>query len=467
MNAEGTERTDASPLTDIRISIHTFLPSGRNVTLSISPAQTLMELRKMAKQTFGRGFLQLVSEGSILSPDLTISSSGLKDGDTLTAIFQTPHLVATQEAFALWAINGPVIAWGDPGAGGVCDCDQLTTVQQVVPADYAFAAILTDGHVVAWGDTESGSLCSDVQDELTNVKQLVATDAAFAALKTNGSVVTFGDENSGADSLLSSELLEMRSVVKLAASCGAFAAILANGRVFTWGKAEFGGNSRDVQHLLWNVTDIIGKRRNSSFTALSDGEVVATWGSSRCCASKEVQDRLKNVKSIDCTALAWAALLEDGNVVTWGHPCSGGVVCEDVQDRLNRNVSKIIATDAAFAALLDDGSVVSWGDPDYGGNDAEVRDQLTDVVQLHAGHNMFLALRKDGSIVRWGSSNAMSNWEHHGAHLEVEPHLKDLQDFCSTDQSFAASLTNGQVFAWGHPETGGSNRQLQKEIWKM
>lgn len=155
MNAEGTERTDASPLTDIRISIHTFLPSGRNVTLSISPAQTLMELRKMAKQTFGRGFLQLVSEGSILSPDLTISSSGLKDGDTLTAIFQTPHLVATQEAFALWAINGPVIAWGDPGAGGVCDCDQLTTVQQVVPADYAFAAILTDGHVVAWGDTES------------------------------------------------------------------------------------------------------------------------------------------------------------------------------------------------------------------------------------------------------------------------------------------------------------------------
>lgn len=76
-------------------------------------------------------------------------------------------------------------------------------------------------------------------------------------------------------------------------------------------------------------------------------------------------------------------------------------MCEDVQDRLNRNVSKVIATDAAFAALLDDGSVVSWGDPDYGGDDAEVRDQLTDVVQLHAGYNMFLALRKDGSVVRW------------------------------------------------------------------
>ena len=154
MNAEGTEHTDASPLTDIRISIHIFLPSGREVTVSVSPTQTLMELKKMAKQTFGSGFLQLLSEGSVLSPDLTISSAGLKDGDTLTAIFQTANLVATQEAFALWALNGPVIAWGDPGAGGACD-DQLS-VQQVVPADYAFAAILTDGHVVAWGDAESG-----------------------------------------------------------------------------------------------------------------------------------------------------------------------------------------------------------------------------------------------------------------------------------------------------------------------
>ena len=127
------------------------------------------------------------------------------------------------------------------------------------------------------------------------------------------------------------------------------------------------------------------------------------WGnfqqSCRCCASKEVQDRLKHVKIIDCTALAWAALLEDGNVVTWGHPGSGGFVSEDVEHRL-RNVSKVIATDAAFAVLLADGSVVSWGDPDYGGDDADVRDQLTDVVQLHAGHNMFLAVRKDGCIVR-------------------------------------------------------------------
>ena len=82
-------------------------------------------------------------------------------------------------------------------------------------------------------------------------------------------------------------------------------------------------------------------------------------------------------------------------------------------------------------------------------------------------HLPFLVAFVSSTFSRWGNSKTMSNWEHHGGHLEVEPHLKDLQDFCSTDRSFAASLTNGQVFAWGHPETGGSNRQLQREIWKI
>lgn len=40
-------------------------------------------------------------------------------------------------------------------------------------------------------------------------------------------------------------------------------------------------SKKSLTKVARNVTDIIGQRRNSSFTALSDGEVVATWGSSR------------------------------------------------------------------------------------------------------------------------------------------------------------------------------------------
>ena len=42
-----------------------------------------------------------------------------------------------------------------------------------------------------------------------------------------------------------------------------------------------------------------------------------------------------------------------------------------------RHVEQILATAGAFAAILADGSVVTWGDPDAGGDSFEVQDQLT------------------------------------------------------------------------------------------
>ena len=60
-------------------------------------------------------------------------------------------------------------------------------------------------------------------------------------------------------------------------------------------------------------------------------------------------------------------------VIIWGDPDSGGD-CSAVQDQL-RNVKQIQATNWAFAAILANGSVVTWGDPRYGDCSA-VHDQL-------------------------------------------------------------------------------------------
>ena len=54
-----------------------------------------------------------------------------------------------------------------------------------------------------------------------------------------------------------------------------------------------------------------------------------------------------------------------------------------VQDQL-RNVQQVHATGVAFAAILADGSVVTWGDPDGGGDSSAVQDQLRNVQQVHA-----------------------------------------------------------------------------------
>ena len=58
---------------------------------------------------------------------------------------------------------------------------------------------------------------------------------------------------------------------------------------------------------------------------------------------------------------AFAALLRDGSVVTWGHADCGGDSGAVLQD-----VKQIQASLQAFAAILGDGSVVTWGDADCG-----------------------------------------------------------------------------------------------------
>ena len=64
---------------------------------------------------------------------------------------------------------------------------------------------------------------------------------------------------------------------------------------------------------------------------------------------------------------AFAALKEDGSVVTWGYLYSGGD-SRSVSAELQSGVTQIFSTSAAFAALKEDGSVVTWGNSAKGGD---------------------------------------------------------------------------------------------------
>ena len=83
-----------------------------------------------------------------------------------------------------------------------------------------------------------------------------------------------------------------------------------------------------------------------------------TWGHVACGGdSSAVQNQLKDVHCIQASSYAFAALLGDGSVVTWGaDACDSSAV----QHHL-KNVQHIQASNAAFAAFLDDGTVVRCG----------------------------------------------------------------------------------------------------------
>ena len=100
---------------------------------------------------------------------------------------------------------------------------------------------------------------------------------------------------------------------------------------------------------------------------------------------------------------AFAALKDDGSVVTWGRSDSGGD-SSSVSSQLSSGVSQIFSTNLAFAALKDDGSVVTWGDSDWGGDSSGVSDQLSSgVIQIFSTASAFAALKDDGSVVNWGN----------------------------------------------------------------
>lgn len=82
------------------------------------------------------------------------------------------------------------------------------------------------------------------------------------------------------------------------------------------------------------------------------------------------------MQQTQATRAAFAAIMAEGSVVTWGDPRSGGD-SSPVKDPL-RSVQRIQATHRAFAAILADGSVITWGHPDFGGDSSSVQDHLND-----------------------------------------------------------------------------------------
>ena len=103
---------------------------------------------------------------------------------------------------------------------------------------------------------------------------------------------------------------------KMAATDGAFAIWCHGGdRIVTWGRSRSGGDSFAVQDQLRNVQQVHATSWGAFAAILADGSVV-TWG--RGGDSSAVQDQLRNVQQVHATSFAFAAILADGSVVTWG-----------------------------------------------------------------------------------------------------------------------------------------------------
>ena len=144
----------------------------------------------------------------------------------------------------------------------------------------------------------------------------------------------------------------------------------------------------------------VGKGRllNSSGGVLDDELTVAE---AKLETGTSLTLQLRRIQIQACMD-AFAGILSDGSVVTWGDMRSG---CNSraVQDQL-KFVQRIQASQYAFAAILSDGSAVTWGHKEYGGDSRAVQDQLKGVQQIQASYGAFAAILSDGSVVTWATA---------------------------------------------------------------
>ncbi len=195
------------------------------------------------------------------------------------------------------------------------------------------------------------------------------------------------------------------------------------------------------------------QRNCCAFAAIKDDGSVVTWGAPQLGGStSQVINQLNGTNDVIhlfSTSGAFAALRVDGSVVTWGDAEYGGN-SSTVVNKLNGtvNITQLFSNDHAFAALRADGSVVTWGQPSYGGDSTEVASQLngtTHVTRVVSSEYNFAALRDDGSVVTWGQSLGVNpaSW------MNMVDGSIPVTRIYSNMSDFSAIRADGSVVYWG------------------
>jgi len=317
----------------------------------------------------------------------------------------------------------------------------------------AFTLVRSDGSVVTWGDPDRGGDSSRVQARLQDIDTVLGAEYAQAALLLDGTVVMWG--HSG----WHGEHESLQQVRKLEVFPHGLAAIKFDSSVILLGRTR----SMAAPPPLNNVRQIAacqGSMSGAYAAVLNDGRV-RTWGCPKLGgSSSQVESELHSVRDVKACnstfAGAFAAIREDGRVVTWGSRTHGGDSTA-VRDQLY-DVTDVVSTCFAFAAVKTDGTVVCWGAPEFGGDCGSVQEELHGVKYVCATCGAFAALCKNGTVSTWGC-------QRFGADCSgVKTKLSGVRDVVASGAAFAALRSDGTVVTWGHVPAGGDSSSAQAQL---
>lgn len=234
--------------------------------------------------------------------------------------------------------------------------------------------------------------------------------------------------------------LELDRVVHIVGNSGAFAALRSDGSVHTWGSIEYGGDSFSVQPRLKNIKEIISAP--SAFIAITEDNEKVVWGSENNGGEVPEGYDLSNavsivgIKPFTNFQNAWgsfAALMDNGTVLTWGNSRAG-----NIEEELN-NIKQLFALTGGFAAVDSHNNVIAWMEGESA-KEIIVGEAIESISNVGS---TIAILAESGKVIVDGTL------------LPEEENIENITKLISNDRSFSAIKEDGSVIAWGHPSWGG------------
>ncbi|MBV1777294.1 hypothetical protein KSF73_16355 [Burkholderiaceae bacterium DAT-1] len=158
------------------------------------------------------------------------------------------------------------------------------------------------------------------------------------------------------------------------------------------------------------------------------------------------------------------AVLQNGNVLSWGNPVWGGQT--SVAAGISQ-IKSIYPSERGFAALLKDGSVRAWGSGYIAFTDPSDVDTatspLTNIKTIIPGKTAYFALKQDGSFAAWGYTRDMTDEGYEtpvndawfGLSATKIAALKNAKDVVGNDGAYAGITETGDVVPFGSTYNGG------------
>ena len=284
-----------------------------------------------------------------------------------------------------------------------------TGVADITSGNTYGLGIDVNGKLYMWGHTRITDKIdmADVPQEVldADIVSIAAGTDHCVALGDDGQVYVWGNTRLKQDKFGKDMEKAMEkggdewNVVQLEAGNQFSAIVTDNGNLYLWGN----GNMADVKVRSKYDGKIakVALTDNEYISLLKDGTVAYTGYKDKNSPLARIPKQLKDKKVVDIasTSKSVAAITEDGEIVVWGSAIKG----ENIVPELPAKPVHLDGGRFHYTALLENGDVVSWGDNKYHQVDIPAAVHNSDSIdQIFVSNYQNYALDKEGKLYTWG-----------------------------------------------------------------